>query len=85
MPFDFESYLLKLDPGRSYEIRRLTGGLINETVRAVKQPSLGAEEGTFPSHGSLVLKYAPPFVAALGECVPLSQARQVSPSACMSY
>ena len=78
MTFDFESYLAKLDPTQCYAIRQLTGGLINETVRAVKRSSLGPGEGAFPGYHSLVLKYAPPYVAAWGHRFPFSQARQVS-------
>ena len=77
--FDFANYLSKLDPTQSYCVNRLSGGLINETIRAAKNESrtVPSREGRFPDHDSLILKYAPPYVAALGESVPFSQSRQV--------
>ena len=77
MLFDFCSYLLKLDPSQSYSVKQLTGGLVNVTVRAVKCAGSSADDGRFPDHKSIVLKYAPPFVAAVGETAPFSQHRQV--------
>lgn len=76
MSFDFKAFLSKIDPSQDYEFQSVTGGLVNLTGRARKiLPSGG---GTFPQHDTLILKYAPPFVAALGEEAPFSQARQVS-------
>jgi hypothetical protein len=75
MLFDFEYFLSKLDPAQIYEVRPLTGGLVNVTVRAAKVSAHTG--GLFPAHGSLILKYAPPFVAAIGESAPFSQDRQV--------
>lgn len=39
----------------------MSGGLVNETVRARVQ-----EEPTQPHGKSVILKYAPPYVAAVG-------------------
>ena len=75
MPFDFSSFLHKLDPSTEYEFQSLSGGLVNLTQRATKTSPLGA--GKFPAQASLILKYAPPFIAALGEEAPFSQKRQV--------
>jgi hypothetical protein len=75
MLFDFEPFLSAIDPLQRYEIQPLTGGLVNVTVRATKVS--GHSSGLFPAHGSLILKYAPPFVAAIGESAPFSQDRQV--------
>ena len=76
MKFDFVSYLRELDPAASYAIEKLGGGLVNETVRATKL--FGVSEGRFVGHPSLILKHAPPYVAARGEGVsPFSPARQV--------
>lgn len=75
MLFDFEPFLSKIDPSQKYELQTLTGGLVNVTVRASKVLPSGG--GFFPKHGTLILKYAPPFVAALGESAPFSQDRQV--------
>lgn len=77
MLFDFASFLLKLDPSQSYTIKQLTGGVVNVTVRAVKSQATKASAGRFPEHGTMILKYAPPYIAGLGESAPFSQARQV--------
>lgn len=76
MLFDFNAFLAKLDPFSAYEINKLTGGLINLTVRAVKTNSI--DHGAFPGKASLILKFAPPFVAAVGPDAPFSQKRQVN-------
>lgn len=77
MLFDFSSYLSKIDPSQSYTIQKLTGGVVNLTVRAIKKPSRTSDEGRFPGHRTLILKYAPPFVAEVGEKAPFSTFRQV--------
>lgn len=75
MSFDFLAFLSKIDPSQDYEVQFLTGGLVNLTVRARKiLPSAGS---IFPKRDTLILKYAPPFVAALGEEALFSQDRQV--------
>jgi hypothetical protein len=76
MGFSFEVFLSKIDPSQKYECQSLTGGLVNLTARATKFPSL-AGGSTFPKHDTLILKYAPPFVATIGEAAPFSQDRQV--------
>lgn len=77
MSFDFKTYLSEIDPTQTYTINSLTGGLVNLTVRAVKQPSIQISEGLFPSKQSIIIKHAPPFIAALGEEYQFSQFRQV--------
>ena len=88
--FDFDSFLRDLhvqqalgdvlgryctdsdseDPSTNgWDVVKLTGGLINVTVRVIA--------GTGTSKRSVILKYAPPFVAALGEKTPFGQFRQV--------
>lgn len=52
-------------PEGTYTVIRLSGGLINETVRA------------FCHHESFILKYAPPYIAAVGPSAPFGQERQV--------
>ncbi|KAE9364853.1 hypothetical protein N431DRAFT_550233 [Stipitochalara longipes BDJ] len=74
MLFDFEPFLSKIDPTQKYEFQTLTGGLVNFTVRATKVSPSG---GIFSKHNALIVKYAPPFVAALGNSAPFSQDRQV--------
>jgi hypothetical protein len=80
MEYDFASYLSKFDPSERYSIERLTGGLVNITVRATKEDvnpeALHRER--FTGRKSVILKYAPPYVAAVGESAPFSQQRQVS-------
>ena len=75
MSFDFHAWMKKLDPFVEYEFRPLSGGLVNVIQRAKKTSAPGT--GKFPSHASLILKYAPSFVAAVGEGLPFSQKRQV--------
>lgn len=78
MLFDFSSYLSRIDPSQSYNIEPLTGGVVNVTVRAAKLLSAKADGGRFPEHQTMIMKYAPPFTAGLGESAPFSQFRQVS-------
>lgn len=78
MLFDFASYLLRLDPSQSYTVTQLTGGVVNITVRAIKSPATHANAGRFPDHRTIILKYAPPYIAGVGETAPFSQIRQVS-------
>ena len=75
MSFDFQAFLSKIDPSQNYEFQSLPGGLVNVTARAKKISSSGG--GLFPKYDKLILKYAPPFVATLGENAPFSQDRQV--------
>ncbi|DAA79707.1 TPA_exp: Uncharacterized protein A8136_0480 [Trichophyton benhamiae CBS 112371] len=82
MSFDFDSYFMQLDPLNSWTVKRLTGGLVNLTVRATKNKYAGRENETASQPGqlegcqSLILKYAPPFVASVGEAAPFDQIRQ---------
>ncbi|EFR03082.1 hypothetical protein MGYG_06079 [Nannizzia gypsea CBS 118893] len=82
MSFDFDSYFKRLDPLNRWTVERLTGGLVNLTVRATKNRT-GSDEnegfnkpGRFKGYQSLILKYAPPFVASVGETAPFDQIRQ---------
>jgi len=76
--FDFKKYLSNIDPANKYTIRALSGGRVNLTVRAVKTPRVDIDAGRFPGHESIVLKYAPAFIAKDGEGAPFSTYRQVS-------
>jgi hypothetical protein len=76
--FDFKKYLLNIDPTNIYTIRALSGGRVNLTVRAVKTPCVDNNAGMFPGHESIVLKYAPAFIAKDGEGAPFPTFRQVS-------
>ena len=68
----FTNFLRSFDRACSYQLIRLSGGLINETVRAIADAKSDAAR-----YRSLVLKYAPPFVAAVGPSAPFGQERQV--------
>lgn len=82
MAFDFAAYLSSIDSISSYEIEPLTGGLVNSTVRASKTSVV--DVGVFPGRSSLVLKHAPPYIAAVGPEAPFSQDRQLVEAAALS-
>jgi hypothetical protein len=75
MTFDAIAYLTEHDPDVQYQTQKLSGGLINFTVRATK-PAKQSRSGRYPCHPSLILKHAPPYLAALGPAVPLDTRRQ---------
>jgi hypothetical protein len=77
MEYDFANYLQTADPGQRYLIEKLSGGYINLTVRATKESSNLEHRSRF-GHESIILKYAPPYIASIGESAPFSQSRQVS-------
>ena len=54
-----------------WEVTRLSGGLVNVTVRA------HTRRGDCKSRRSAIIKYAPPFVAVIGEDAPFGTFRQV--------
>ncbi|KDQ14087.1 hypothetical protein BOTBODRAFT_174900 [Botryobasidium botryosum FD-172 SS1] len=87
--FDFARYLRKIVPDVSYTIAKLSGGVCNVTVRAIPlpRPAVSDNLGPFgiPKNSSIVLKYAPPFVAGMGPSVPLSQHRQKVEAAALTY
>jgi hypothetical protein len=62
--------------GGKWDVTKLSGGLINVTVRAVRR------RGDHKSWRSAIIKYAPPFVAAVGEDAPCGTFRQVSTFLC---
>ena len=63
--------LLAFGPPGTFTLIPLSGGLINETVRATCK------------HASFVLKYAPPYFAARGPSVPFGQERQLIEAAAL--
>jgi hypothetical protein len=79
MPFDFISYLARIDPTQSYNVQQLTGGLVNLTVRASRASDCDASSSRFSAYSSFILKYAPPYVASIGPDAPFSTFRQVCP------
>ncbi|KAK1765995.1 kinase-like domain-containing protein [Phialemonium atrogriseum] len=80
MGFDFTSYLSSLYPGEEYEIQVLLGGLVNHTVRARRTDTADtpAKSGSADGPKTAILKYAPPYVASIGEDAPFSQDRQLT-------
>lgn len=77
--FDFPTYLHSLDASQPYtEVEVLTGGIVNITVRvsryssppaasaAETQDEKDSKEGRFHGHSSIILKHAPPYIAAKG-------------------
>lgn len=68
----FDRTLNAFGPSGTYTLTKLSGGLINETIRASCK------------HGSFILKYAPPYIAALGPSAPFGQERQVVEAAALS-
>jgi hypothetical protein len=77
-PFDPRAYLEQIDPGITYSCESLTGGIVNVTTRASKEDTANnTSRGRFPDHESLILKYAPPYIAGVGEAAPMTQDRQI--------
>ena len=68
----FDSTLLSFGPPGTYNLTSLSGGLINETVRASCK------------HGSFIMKYAPPYIAAIGPSAPFGRERQIVEAAALS-
>ncbi|KAK2736225.1 hypothetical protein FQN55_001757, partial [Onygenales sp. PD_40] len=90
MSFNFDAYFRQHAPSEIWSIQPLTGGIVNFTVRAVRSridplatsphdtdPAPRGPSGRFSEHESLVLKYAPPYVALVGEQAPFDRVRQV--------
>lgn len=72
--FDFSSYLAaKLHPSMLQNIETLSGGLVNLTFRANGRFALC----NYEDQESIIVKYAPPFIASLGPEAKFSTERQV--------
>ena len=77
--FDFQAYLASLCPREHFSISVLTGGLTNLTVRATRtSPAPGTSFAGIRDVHSFVLKYAPGYIAWIGDSFPFSQFRQVN-------
>ena len=83
MEFDPIAYLSMLDPGVNYDVSRLTGGFINFTFRATRAYG-SPQTGRFPSHDSLIIKHAAPYMAGIGEKAPAPQKRQLTEALALS-
>lgn len=74
MEADYSKYLSTLYAGTSWSVTRLSGGLVNTTLRATQ---------TSPSQPnapkSVILKHAKPYVEAAGPDWAFSTKRQVRP------
>jgi hypothetical protein len=77
--FDFKGYLASICPEDEFDICVLTGGLVNHTIRATRRTATGGKTGpsVIRDKPSFIIKYAPGYIAALGESAPFSQYRQV--------
>ncbi|KAF7359172.1 Kinase-like domain-containing protein [Mycena sanguinolenta] len=83
--FDFPSYLasqLTLKP-TDFEVETLAGGMTNETVRATFATAIRFPESSKP-FSSVVLKYAPPYIAA-DPAQPMSIHRQFIEANALRY
>lgn len=78
LTFDFTPALIALDPHHRYTATPLSGGLVNITVRIHISSTTEEHECAFAHANSVIAKYAPAYVAALGERAPFSQYRQAS-------
>lgn len=78
MDFGFRGFMSSVDPFVNYRFERSSGGVVNITSRATKEDFINSTNvGKFASHESIILKYAPPFIAGVGKDAPLTQIRQV--------
>lgn len=68
---NYQAYLQSIYPGTTWQIERLTGGLVNSTLRATKI------SGDVDGHESLILKHARPYVQVAGPDWQFSIERQV--------
>ncbi|KAG8736503.1 hypothetical protein FRC11_002606, partial [Ceratobasidium sp. 423] len=74
---DFTPALAAFDSYHEYSASLLSGGLVNFTARVNISDAKGEHECPFRDLRSVVAKYAPAFVASIGESAPFSQYRQV--------
>ncbi|PVF98173.1 hypothetical protein CPB86DRAFT_705481 [Serendipita vermifera] len=89
---DFNLTLQQIDPGTDWDIHQLTGGLVNFTIRAtsrsaepkhaqdrdLRERSVTVKTKVFDlsPYESLIVKYAAPYIASIGDSAPFSQFRQ---------
>ncbi|KAJ1311001.1 hypothetical protein OPQ81_009508 [Rhizoctonia solani] len=74
---NFIPTLAAIDPYHQYSTSSLSGGLVNFTVRVSISDATEEHQCLFGDARSAVAKYAPAFVANIGESAPFSQYRQV--------
>ncbi|CAE6539382.1 unnamed protein product [Rhizoctonia solani] len=77
LTYDFTPALATFDPYHQYSTSPLSGGMVNITVRVNISDPTQEHECPFEGAWSVVAKYAPAFVASVGESAPFSQYRQV--------
>ncbi|QRV91265.1 phosphotransferase enzyme family protein [Ceratobasidium sp. AG-Ba] len=85
LSFDFAPFLKSLDPCHTYTSTPLSGGLNNLTSRIVVSTSSEKHECKFGSAKSVVAKYAPPYIATIGEKAPFSQFRQIIEARALAF
>ncbi len=73
--FDFRGYLARHNAGHKYQITKLTGGFVNVTVRATRTNGVSKSDDV-SGNETMILKYAPPYVAGRGPDAPMTQWRQ---------
>ena len=67
---NYQAYLESLFPNTTWEVERLTGGLVNSTSRATKTSGTAKYE-------SLIIKHARPYIEVAGPEWAFSTERQV--------
>jgi 5-methylthioribose kinase len=75
--FNFDSWAKHKDPGHRWRFEPLSGGLVNVVVRATHVESTSEHLSVFHPYETVILKYAPPFIASIGPAAPFSEFRQV--------
>lgn len=68
----YEPYLQSVYPDTTWTFEKLTGGIVNSTLRATRTSST-----TTSAPKSLIIKHARPYVAAIGPDFAFSTERQV--------
>lgn len=75
--FNFKAYLSSICPGEQFDISILTGGLVNVTVRVTRiRPALKTSHPAVSDASTFIIKYAPGYIASIGETAPFTQYRQ---------
>lgn len=69
---NYEPYLQSVYPSTTWTFEKLTGGIVNATLRATRTSS-----STTSAPTSLIIKHARPYVAAIGPEFSFSTERQV--------
>jgi hypothetical protein len=77
-----QAFLARHDPGARYSFEKCTGGMVNVTLRAIREADTNCDDpGRLPfglqgELKSVIIKHAPPYVAGVGPKLPFSTDRQ---------